>query len=68
MKFLTIEELRQLPLEAQYAYACDRWVEGLRNDIPGEVVYWKGMMDGLRVRMAREREVAFNAETGKGDM
>ena len=68
MKFLTNEELRQLPLEERYAYARDRWIEGLRNGIPGEIMYWEGMMDGLRTRMAREKGDTTNEKANEGDM
>ena len=50
---MTMEELQALPLEEQFEYARWRWMEGLRNNIPGEVMFWQGYLDGLKVQAAR---------------
>lgn len=50
---MTLEELRTLPIEEQLEYARWRWMEGLRNGVPGEITFWQGYLDGLKIQAAR---------------
>lgn len=40
--------------EEKLEYAQYRWVEALRVGTEYDAMYWRGVVDGLRVRLAKE--------------
>lgn len=45
-----------MSLDKQLEYAEFRWLEALRNGLEFDAVYWQGVIDGLKLRIEREKE------------
>ncbi len=47
-----------MTLDKHLEYAEFRWLEALRNGTEFDAIYWQGVMDGLKLRIEKEKEDA----------